>query len=173
MAKYHFLTGDDLLAMPLEARIARCVEIKAEVVASDETETGRRAILNYGHTLGHALETACGYDLAHGEAVAIGLVYAAHVARALGRIDDARVDQHVDVIGRAYGLRTSPPDRLDREELLRLMQRDKKALDGFTFVLDGPAGVEVVADIPVAALREAFDTMHIDTMHTDTGRASP
>ena len=58
MAKYHFLTGDDLLVLDDEQRIARCVEIKAEVVAADEREGGRRALLNYGHTLAHALETA-------------------------------------------------------------------------------------------------------------------
>ena len=70
MAKYHFLTGDDLLAMSLTDRIARCVEIKAEIVAADEREDGRRALLNYGHTLAHALEIATEYRLAHGEAVA-------------------------------------------------------------------------------------------------------
>ena len=82
MAKYHFLTGDDLLAMDARpsASPAAC-EIKAEVVSSDEREGGRRALLNYGHTLAHALEIATDYGLAHGEAVAIGLVYAAHLAR--------------------------------------------------------------------------------------------
>ena len=93
MAKYHFLTGDDLLALPLDERIAACVRIKADVVAADEREDVRRrpgrAILNYGHTLAHALETAGRYDLRHGEAVAIGLVYAAELAARLGRIDDA------------------------------------------------------------------------------------
>ena len=73
MAKYHFLAGDDLLAMELDERIARCIQIKAEVVASDEREGGRRALLNYGHTLAHALEIATDYDMAHGEAVAVGL----------------------------------------------------------------------------------------------------
>ena len=77
MAKYHFLTGDDLAALDLEARVGRCVEIKAEVVASDERESGRRAILNYGHTLAHALEIAFDHDIAHGEAVSIGLIFAA------------------------------------------------------------------------------------------------
>ncbi len=87
MAKYHFLTGDDLMALPLDERIARCVEIKAAVVADDEREAEGRALLNYGHTLAHALETAGRYDLRHGEAVGIGLVYAAEVAHRLGRID--------------------------------------------------------------------------------------
>ena len=97
MAKYHFLTGDDLAAMDLPDRVARCVEIKAEVVAADEREAvgaGRRALLNYGHTLAHALEIATGHDLTHGEAVGVGLVFAAELAAGLGRIDRARVDEH-------------------------------------------------------------------------------
>ncbi len=154
MAKYHFLTGDDLLALDLTDRVARCVEIKAEVVASDEREGGRRAILNYGHTLAHALEIATEHRLAHGEAVAIGLIFAAHLANELGRIDIARVDEHFEVVGVAYGLATDIPRGLDADRLLDLMRKDKKALDGLTFVLDGPAGVEVVpgvADEPVLA----------------------
>jgi 5-deoxy-5-amino-3-dehydroquinate synthase len=153
MAKYHFLTGDDLDALPLDRRIAACVAIKAAVVAGDEREgVGNRkgrAILNYGHTLAHALETAGRYDLRHGEAVAIGLCYAAELAHALGRIDQARVDEHYRVV-RAYDL----PDRLpaghDHVELVDLMARDKKAVDGLTFVLDGPDGVEVVAGVDPA-----------------------
>ena len=94
MAKYHFLTGDDLDAMPLDERIARCVEIKAAVVAADEREDGRRAVLNYGHTLAHALETSTGHAVTHGEAVGIGLVYAAELAAALGRVDAERVATH-------------------------------------------------------------------------------
>ena len=77
LAKYHFLTGDDLDALGTDERIAAAVRIKAEVVAADEREGGRRAVLNYGHTLAHAIETAGRYDLRHGEAVAVGLVYAA------------------------------------------------------------------------------------------------
>ena len=72
MAKYHFLGGEGLEDLPLDEKVARCVAIKAEVVASDERESGRRAILNYGHTLAHAHETAERYDLRHGEAVGIG-----------------------------------------------------------------------------------------------------
>lgn len=159
MAKYHFLTGDDLLSMGEVERIARCVQIKAEVVASDEREGGRRALLNYGHTLAHALEIATDHSMAHGEAVAVGLVYAARLARHLGRIDDARVQRHLDVVGGSYELGTSLPDGLSAEHLVTLMGRDKKVLsDGLTFVLDGPAGVEVVpgvsADDALQALRE-------------------
>ncbi len=158
MAKYHFLTGDDLLAMPLDQRIARCIEIKADVVASDEREGGRRALLNYGHTLAHALEIATDHELAHGEAVAIGLIFAAELAAELGRIDDSRVDDHRRVVAGEYGLRITPPEGLDADLLLDLMGRDKKALDGLTFVLDGGAdGVEVVADVPTAAVRATLE----------------
>ncbi len=153
MAKYHFLTGDDLLAMELDERIARSIEIKAEVVAGDERESGRRALLNYGHTLAHALEIATNHELAHGEAVAIGLVFAARLAERLGRIDAARVDEHVRVVAGAYDLMTTPPPGLDVEELVTLMGRDKKALDGLTFVLDGPDGLEVVPAVDPAMVR--------------------
>jgi 5-deoxy-5-amino-3-dehydroquinate synthase len=159
MAKYHFLTGDDLLAMDPVARIARCVEIKAEVVASDEREGGRRALLNYGHTLAHALEVATRHDMAHGEAVAVGLIYAARLARVLGRIDEARVEEHEAVVRGTYDLPATLPEGLDADELLALMSRDKKALDGLTFVLDGPGGLEVVADVSPAAARAALTAM--------------
>jgi len=157
MSKYHFLTGDDLLAMPLDRRIARCVEIKAEVVASDEREGGRRALLNYGHTLAHALETATDHDIAHGEAVAVGLIFAAELAHELGRIDRARVDEHRRIVAGEYGLRITPPERLDVDDLMALMARDKKALDGLTFVLDGPGGVEVVEHVAEPAVRAALE----------------
>jgi 5-deoxy-5-amino-3-dehydroquinate synthase len=159
MAKYHFLTGDDLLAMNLTDRVARCVEIKAEVVASDEREGGRRATLNYGHTLAHALETATEHRLLHGEAVAIGLIFAAHLANVLGRISFDRVDEHFAVVGEEYQLATDLPQGLDPAWLIELMRRDKKALDGLTFVLDGPVGVEVVSGVADAPVREALDRM--------------
>jgi 5-deoxy-5-amino-3-dehydroquinate synthase len=159
MAKYHFLTGDDLLAMSLTDRVARCVEIKAEVVASDEREGGRRAILNYGHTLAHALEIATEHRLAHGEAVAIGLIFAAQLGNVLGRIDDQRVEQHVAVVGERYGLGTRLPAGLDPSYLLELMRRDKKAVTGLTFVLDGTDGVELVADVDDQPVLDALARM--------------
>jgi 5-deoxy-5-amino-3-dehydroquinate synthase len=156
VAKYHFLTGDELLAMPLDERIARCVDIKARIVSADEREGGQRALLNYGHTLAHALETATDHRLAHGEAVAIGLVFAAHLARVLGRIDDRRVEQHYRVVEGEYELSTHLPADLDTDQLVALMARDKKALDGLTFVLDGPLGCEVVPRVPEADVRHAL-----------------
>ena len=156
MAKYHFLTGDDLDAMPLDERIARCVEIKAAVVAADEREDGRRAVLNYGHTLAHALETSTSHAVTHGEAVGIGLVYAAELAAALGRVDVERVAAHRAVVGSTYSLPTTIPEGPGDDELLQLMGRDKKARDGLTFVLDGPRGVEVVAGIDPTIVRAAL-----------------
>jgi 5-deoxy-5-amino-3-dehydroquinate synthase len=163
MAKYHFLGDTKGFAdLPLAEKVARCVEIKARFVEDDEREEmglpggirgaeppGRRrsrAILNYGHTLAHALETAGGYDLRHGEAVAIGLVFAARLARRLGRVDDERVAEHVQVVT-GYGLPTAVPLDADPGELVDLMARDKKAVEGLTFVLDGPGGVEVVRGV--------------------------
>jgi 5-deoxy-5-amino-3-dehydroquinate synthase len=156
MAKYHFLTGDDLLALDETDRIARCVAIKAEVVAGDEREGGRRALLNYGHTLAHALEIESDHTVAHGEAVAVGLVFAAHLARELGRIDDTGVQRHYDVVAGAYELDTRLPADVDTGRLLSLMGRDKKAVDTLTFVLDGPVGVEVVNDVGPAAVLAAL-----------------
>ena len=155
LAKYHFLTGDDLDALDMDDRIAAAVRIKANVVASDEREGGRRAILNYGHTLAHAVETAGRYDLRHGEAVAVGLVYAAEVAVRLGRIDAARVSEHRRVVN-AYGLPDRLPAVLDDDELLALFGRDKKAIDGVTLVLDSDQGVEPVVGVPEPVLREAL-----------------
>lgn len=147
MAKYHFLGVPELRDLPLEAAVARCVEAKAGFVGEDEREGGRRALLNYGHTLAHALETAGSYDIRHGEAVAVGLVFAARLARALGRVDGAAVDEHRSLVA-AYDLPVDLPDGSDPGNLVGLMARDKKvAGQGLTFVLDGPAGLEVVKGI--------------------------
>lgn len=158
LAKYHFIGGEHLDGLPLEERIAGAVAIKASVVAGDEREGGRRAVLNYGHTLAHAIETEGGYDLRHGEAVAVGLVYAAEVARALGRIDEARVAEHRRVVA-SYDLPLSLSPGLDHDRLIESFRRDKKAVTGLTMVLDGPDGVEPVAGVPEPALRQALDAL--------------
>jgi 5-deoxy-5-amino-3-dehydroquinate synthase len=161
MAKYHFLTGDDLLSLELDARIARCVQIKADIVGQDERESGRRAVLNYGHTFGHALEVESNFALAHGESVAIGMMFAAHVAHALGRIDAGRVDEHRQVIVEHYGLSVTVPSGMQRTRLVELMQHDKKAVAGLTFVLDGPNGIETVSGVDEAVLHTAFDALSV------------
>ena len=168
MAKYHFLDPPlgvhrstsrvPLDELSLEERIAACIDIKARVVAADEREGGVRATLNYGHTLAHALEIAGGFDLRHGEAVAIGLVYAAELAWRLGRIDEARVAQHRHLVG-SYDLPMRLPPGSDTGELITLMGRDKKALDGITFVLDGPVGVEVVTGVERSVIEDALEAL--------------
>ena len=155
LAKYHFLGGGRLDEMVIEDQVAACVQIKADVVAADEREAGRRAVLNYGHTLAHAIETAGGYDLRHGEAVGIGLVYAAEVAHRLGRIDARRVAEHRRVLS-AYDLPSRLPETLDDSELIELFGRDKKAVDGLTLVLDGENGVEPVVGVDETVLRDAL-----------------
>jgi 5-deoxy-5-amino-3-dehydroquinate synthase len=151
MAKYAFLGQAPRPETDMEEQVARCVAIKAEVVAADEREGDRRMILNYGHTLAHALEGAGmtdhpEWDLQHGEAVAIGLIFAALLARRLGRIDDARVVQHRAVVG-SYDLPMELPRGAVASELVTFMGRDKKAQQDLTFVLDGPRGVEPVRGV--------------------------
>jgi 5-deoxy-5-amino-3-dehydroquinate synthase len=162
LAKYHFLADTDLLSLDLVERIAAAVRIKAGVVAADEHEAPDerrgRAILNYGHTLGHALEIETHHDLRHGEAVAVGLAYAATLARRLGRIDDDRVAEHHRVLA-AYELDRTLPAGVDHDGLVALMARDKKAIGGLTFVLDGPDGVEVVPGVPTSEARAALEEM--------------
>jgi 5-deoxy-5-amino-3-dehydroquinate synthase len=158
LAKYHFLGGDGLDALEIDERVSACVRIKADVVAADEREGGHRAVLNYGHTLAHAIETAGAYDLRHGEAVAIGLIFAAEVAHRLGRIDADRVAEHRRVVG-AYDLPIRLPVVLDDSELIELFGRDKKAVDGLTLVLDGPEGVESVVGVDEGLLREALGSI--------------
>ena len=156
LAKYHFLGGGRLDDLEVPARVARCVEIKAAIVTSDEREGGLRATLNYGHTLAHALETAARFDIRHGEAVGIGLVYAAELANLLGRIDEGRVGEHRRVVG-GYDLPLTLPPDIANDELIALFGRDKKAVNGVTFVLDGPSGVEPVTSIERDTLEAALD----------------
>lgn len=157
MAKYAFLGVEHLRDLPLDEAVAACVACKAEVVAGDERESGSRALLNYGHTLAHALETTGGYDLRHGEAVAIGLVFAAGLANRLGRISDDRVREHEKLVA-SYDLPTRLPQGAETEELIAVMARDKKVTGGgLTFVLDGPTGLEVVGGISVADVRASLE----------------
>ncbi len=166
MVKYHFIEGTapidrtvgGLESLPMEDRIARCVAVKSAVVAADEREGGLRAVLNYGHTLAHAIEIATDFSVMHGEAVAVGLVYAAEVAYRLGRIDRDRVEEHRKLVS-AHELSTTVPSGLSGEEVLTLMARDKKALDGITFVLDSDRGIESVRCDDRNLLLDALDAV--------------
>jgi len=110
--------------------IERSCLSKAEIVAADERESGIRAILNLGHTFGHAIETGAGYGTyLHGEAVAIGTCQAADLSRRMGWLSDADVRRIVDLFKKAL-LPTEPPVNLSAEECIELMAVDKKNVDG-------------------------------------------
>jgi 5-deoxy-5-amino-3-dehydroquinate synthase len=172
IAKYG-LMGDDFVSPHVEALvrrdpevvadvIARCVEIKARIVAADEYErSGRRAVLNYGHTVAHALETATGHALLHGEAVAVGLVFAAHLAAALERVPPEVVSKTEGLL-RSLDLPREAPPGLRADDLLAIMARDKKSAGGLTFVLDGPNGIERVDSPDFRAVRKAFAAIRVE-----------
>jgi 3-dehydroquinate synthase len=134
--------------------IERSVRVKAGVVGEDLTEQGPREILNYGHTLGHAIERAERYKWRHGAAVSIGLVYAAALGRLLGRLDDSTADRHRTLLA-ALGLPTSyRPDAF--ASLLDTMRIDKKArANRIRFVVLEGLGRPVVVDDPDPAVLAA------------------
>lgn len=135
--------------------IGRCCELKAGIVAEDERETtGRRAVLNYGHTFAHAFESLTSYDhFLHGEAVAMGMVCAARLAERLGRIDATTTERQRRLLER-FGLPTAPPN-IPAEKVLAAMQHDKKATGrGLRFVLlDRLGQAELVEDVSQADIR--------------------
>ncbi|WNF29331.1 3-dehydroquinate synthase [Streptomyces sp. C11-1] len=136
--------------------IERAIRVKADVVSEDLKESGRREILNYGHTLAHAIERNEGYRLRHGEAVSVGLVFAAELGRATGRLDQATADRHRTVL-RSVGLPvTYRGDQWPR--LLATMRLDKKARgDLLRFVvLDGLARPAVLAGPDPALLHTVY-----------------
>jgi 5-deoxy-5-amino-3-dehydroquinate synthase len=147
IARCHFIGAGDLRGLAVADQIAASVRRKAEIVTADEHDEGLRNLLNYGHTLGHALERATDFELRHGEAVGIGTVFAGQLAFALGRIDASRAAEHWDVV-QSYGLPTVLPDGVDLADLITFMRRDKKAISGLSYVLDGPGGPELVSGVP-------------------------
>jgi 3-dehydroquinate synthase len=141
----------------LRELVERAVRVKADVVSSDLREAGRREILNYGHTLGHAIEKVEGYRWRHGHAVSVGLVYAGALARLSGRLDEATADRHRAVLDR-LGLPISY--RADAwPGLHSAMRVDKKARGARLrfVVLDGLARPAILQAPDDALLRAAFD----------------
>jgi 3-dehydroquinate synthase len=142
----------------LIATIARCCQLKADVVQQDEREeSGARAVLNYGHTFGHALEAVAGYGTwLHGEAVAIGMVCAARLAERLGRIKPDVARRQLALL-KELGLPVELGD-VDRDALLAAMARDKKVEHGrLRFVLPSRLGhVELVGDVAQAEVAAAL-----------------
>ncbi|MEL6871378.1 MAG: 3-dehydroquinate synthase [Pseudomonadota bacterium] len=150
----------------LRKAVVRSVEMKADIVARDETEQGDRALLNLGHTFGHALEAWAGYSdrLLHGEAIAIGTCQAFRFAEAEGRCPPqtaARAAGHIKSIGLPTRIADIPGDRLpDRETLLGLMAQDKKVVGGqITLILPRAIGAaEIVRDVPKEAIAAFLDS---------------
>ena len=114
---------------PLERAVTRSIEIKAEVVTADEREAGRRAILNFGHTVGHAVEAAAKFAVLHGEAVAIGMACEARLAEALAIATPGTAARVRGLLER-FGLPLARPAAAPVDELMQAMQLDKKARAG-------------------------------------------
>ena len=149
----------------------RCVQHRHSLVPEDPwqvvflergcCETRRGSRLNLGHTLAHALESVGGYELLHGEAVSVGLVFAGALAGAMERVDTATVERYRDLVA-ALDLPTRVPDGANAEQLLASMRRDKKAMGGLTFVLPNQSGeLEIVHDPDPLAISEAFHAVGV------------
>lgn len=145
----------------LQYAVCRSIEMKARIVTEDEHETGRRALLNLGHTFGHALEAFTGYSdrLLHGEAVAIGLTLAAQFSEHLGRCPiglAARVGQHLEAIGLPSRIDDVAGGRPTAQDLVALMMQDKKVRSGkLAFILLTDIGdAALVRDVPNAVVVE-------------------
>ncbi|MRI32138.1 3-dehydroquinate synthase [Endozoicomonas sp. OPT23] len=153
----------DLMARKDEAltyAIHRSCLDKAKVVAQDETESGIRAILNLGHTFGHAIETQMGYgEWLHGEAVAAGMVMAAELSCRLGSITEAEVAELTELLEQA-GLPVTPPQGMTPEQFKELMIVDKK-------VLDGRLRLVLLESVGEAVVTNGFDTDVFEQMLRD------
>lgn len=150
--------GMDVLAEVLR----RSCQAKADVVSKDEKEAGLRAILNYGHTIGHAVESLTGYRLVnHGEAVAIGMVAAGQLAVHL-QLWDKAAQARQDALIQKAGLLTQLPEGLDIEAIIEALQTDKKVEAGkVRFVLPTQIGAATVTDqVPSDLIRQVLRQMH-------------
>jgi 3-dehydroquinate synthase len=138
--------------------IYRAAAVKAEVVAQDEREGGRRRLLNFGHTLGHGLEQASSFRLAHGRAVAWGMLAALHLSERLAGLPAAEADRGRRLL-QGLGLTRRPLPPLDPGAVLAALARDKKRLEsGVPFVLLRRLGEAVVAgQVPRQALTEVLE----------------
>ncbi|WP_018249933.1 3-dehydroquinate synthase [Orenia marismortui] len=162
---FHFLEDkrEEILELDIETMeylLKRCCEIKAEVVAQDEREMDIRAILNYGHTIGHALEAVTDYQrFVHGEGVAIGMVAAAKLANKLGILDLADVEKQEQLV-KDFGLAVSF-DALKINKIIKALAKDKKVKDGMLrFILAEEIGKVVIkSDLPHNIIREVLEEL--------------
>lgn len=162
--EWHDQNANEILSKSsaaLTELIARNITIKADVVTRDEREqTGLRASLNFGHTIGHAIEASCEYRLRHGECVALGMVAAARISAAKGLLSQGEVDRIVQTIER-FHLPTTDADLPPTAELVRRLKSDKKVADGaIRFVLlDGIGRWALHADVPTDMIETAIDSL--------------
>ncbi len=138
--------------------VKRSCEIKAEVVSKDEREGGYRRILNFGHTIGHAVEAVSGYTVSHGEAVAIGMVAVSRISASRGLLDWQDVERLVRLIER-FDLPVKVPEELERQAIIENLKRDKKVQDGKVhFVLaNGIGDTLIVDDVSDSEVLDAID----------------
>ena len=143
----------------LAVAIERCCQLKARIVAADERESGERALLNLGHTFGHAIEAAQNYEgLLHGEAVAAGMAIAARFSADMGSLSQAECDRTIALLT-AAGLPTGRPAELDPAQLRGLMANDKKVSQGRVrlVLLHGIGAARLTAEYPESMLRKALE----------------
>lgn len=143
----------------LERVIAESISLKAKIVSADERESGLRRVLNFGHTIGHALEAESGYRrFLHGEAVAWGMIAAAQIAAGLGLCDGNTADR---ITERVLTLAPLPKVNARGRDILRLLRTDKKTRNGVVhFVLPREIGkVEIVNDVPEVAVLDAVNQL--------------
>ena len=144
----------------LVSLIARCCEIKAEVVEQDEREGGLRRILNFGHTIGHAVEAASEFSLIHGFAVGIGMCAAARLAVKNGCLTEEAAET-IERIVHSYGLPVTIPAELERSEMRAFLLRDKKTVGGNVFYVLPEA-------IGRVRITDQVDSAHVDQVLANT-----
>jgi 3-dehydroquinate synthase len=154
---FEFLELNIEAVLALEAEcmtrlIRNCCQMKADVVEKDEKEAGLRAVLNYGHTLGHALETAAGYGvLLHGEAVAIGMVLAARISKGLDHCNDSDIERITRLLA-GFGLKQVVP-RVERRQIIEALETDKKSRSGIiSFICNSGIGGFVIEKLTTEQL---------------------
>lgn len=142
----------------LAQMISHCCQMKADIVSRDETEQGERALLNLGHTFGHAIEAFMGYgNWLHGEAVAVGMVMAAELSAHRGWLSEQQVNTIRSAL-HSFGLPVTVPEQMKIADFIPFMKTDKKVKDGqMRFVLlSAPGAAKLVADVTEAELLQVF-----------------
>jgi 3-dehydroquinate synthase len=153
---FELLATDDYLQKNPELCIARCVQIKGDVVAGDEYDNGERQLLNFGHTLAHAIEKLSGYKITHGHAVAIGMVMIARAAENRNLSKEPCLGRLIDIL-KKYGLPTDCSFEL--QDLVRVALSDKKrAGSSINLIIPIKIGEAAIMNLPVAELESFIES---------------